>query len=477
MEMLNFDEIDHRHDNIKLHGRTCQWLLQRQEYLDWRDQSKFSEHRGFLWIKGKAGTGKSTMMKYAYAHSRKLLRGEIVVSYFFNARGTELEKSMDGMFRSLLYQIFDRSSDRESLFDILQTHGYKLRTLNLEVLKDIFKLVIENLGQQCLTCFIDALDETNEDDVQDMINFFEDLGQSAAAENGQFHVCFSSRHYPHVTIKHCRNLVLEDRDEHHANIENYIKRELAIGQSKLAEEIRAGIQRRASGIFLWVLLVVEILNKTHRRGHVHLLRDCLSELPDELDDLFRMLILRDTRNTAQLVLTLQWILYAKRPLKREELYFAVRTGNNGRVAIPWNRDETTLDDMERFILDCSKGLVEVTRGAQKTVQLIHESVRRFLLQETGLPALEPRLAGRIAGLSNDDLKRCCQNWLLVPLPPELTAPVIGAMARPIEELRKEMSDMFPFLQYALSGLLHHANLAQSRGVPQRRFVKEFPLLN
>jgi ankyrin repeat protein len=475
MEMLKFDEIDPRHDNIKGHGKSCQWLLQRSEYHDWRDERKFSEHQGFRWIKGKAGTGKSTMMKYACVHSRSELHGEIVISYFFNARGAELEKSMDGMFRSLLYQTLERLPDSDTVFEVLQSHGHKLRTVNLEILKDIFKLVVESLGEQRLTCFIDALDETNDEDVQDMVTFFENLGQSAALANVKFHVCLSSRHYPHISIKRCQNLVLEDRDEHHANIDTYIKRELTIGHSKLAEEIRGEISRRASGIFLWVVLVVEILNKTYRRGRVHLLRDCLSDLPDKLDDLFRTLILRDNRNTDQLVLTLQWILYAKRPLKREELYFAIRGGDDVCRATPWNQDETTLEDMERFILDCSKGLVEVTRGAQKTVQLIHESVRSFLLQETGLPELEPRLAGNIAGLSHDDLKRCCQNCLMVHLPERLAKHLAGVEPQGIEDLRRDVSNSYPFLQYAVSGLLHHANIAQIRGVAQKGFVEELSL--
>jgi hypothetical protein len=417
------------------------------------------------------------MMKYVYGHSRKMLKDDIVISYFFNARGAELERSMEGLFRSLLNQTFERISDSESVFEVLQSCGHKLRTLNLEILKDIFKLVIENLGRQRLTCFIDALDETDDDDIKDMITFFKDLGQSAALADVQLHVCFSSRHYPQISIKPCRELVLEERDEHHANIEKYIKRELAIGQSKREEEIRAEIQRRASGIFLWVLLAVEILNDAYRRGRVHLLRDCLNDLPDKLEGLFRMLILRGTRNTAQLVLTLQWILYAKRPLSREELYFAIRGGDDVRVAIPWNQDEPTLEDMERFILDCSKGLVEVTRAARKTVQLIHESVRSFLLQETGLPALEPRLASNIAGLSHGDLKRCCQNCLQVRLPEQLTGPLAQIEPQQIEELRREMSNIYPFLQYTVSGLLHHANIAQSHGVAQQRFVEELALGN
>ena len=63
MEKLNFDQAESRRATIrKAHLRTCKWLSQQSEYQDWLDQSKIYENHGFLWIKGKPGTGKSTLM-------------------------------------------------------------------------------------------------------------------------------------------------------------------------------------------------------------------------------------------------------------------------------------------------------------------------------------------------------------------------------------------------------------------------------
>lgn len=67
LEALTFDEREDRLATIgKAHEDTCQWLFERDEYKAWRDPDKRSIHHGFFWIKGKPGTGKSTLMKCAY---------------------------------------------------------------------------------------------------------------------------------------------------------------------------------------------------------------------------------------------------------------------------------------------------------------------------------------------------------------------------------------------------------------------------
>jgi polynucleotide 5'-kinase involved in rRNA processing len=38
---------------------TCEWLFKNQKYKEW-----ISQGRGMLYIKGKPGAGKSTLMKY-----------------------------------------------------------------------------------------------------------------------------------------------------------------------------------------------------------------------------------------------------------------------------------------------------------------------------------------------------------------------------------------------------------------------------
>jgi hypothetical protein len=80
------------------HAKTCKWLLKKSEYLDWLDVTKQGEHHSFLWIKGKLATEKSTLMKFAFANARKVMKDRIVISFFFNARGVDLEKSTIRMY-------------------------------------------------------------------------------------------------------------------------------------------------------------------------------------------------------------------------------------------------------------------------------------------------------------------------------------------------------------------------------------------
>jgi hypothetical protein len=185
------------------------------------------------------------------------------------------------------------------------------------------------LGAEHLTCYIDALDEcenSNESDIRGLVEFFEDLGILAVDAAINFRVCFSSRHFPHITVQNCEQLILEGQEGHQQDITDYIQAKLKLGKSGLAKELQATIRERASGIFLWVVLVVGILNKENDRGNVHHLRRRLKDIPDGLSKLFKDILCRGASENSYLVLTLQWILFARRQMRREEVYHALLSG-------------------------------------------------------------------------------------------------------------------------------------------------------
>ncbi|KAL2012474.1 hypothetical protein VTN00DRAFT_5192 [Thermoascus crustaceus] len=478
LDSLKFDQIDARHATIKTaHAKTCRWLLSKGEYQDWLNVNKLPEHYGFLWIKGKPATGKSTIMKFAYAHAKKEVTDAIIISFFFNARGEELEKSTLGMYRSLLFQLLEKLPDLQDVFDFLRPTAAinGVYRWDIETIKSLFEQSIEQLGQRRLICFIDALDECEEDQIREMVSFFEQLGQLAVSSQCRFHVCFSSRHYPHITIGKSIQLILESQEGHQQDIANYLHSQLKAGQSKLVEQIKSEILERASGIFLWVVLVVQMLNKEYDRGRIYALRKRLDEIPNGLDELFQDILTRDGQNVNELILCLQCILYAKRPLKREELYFAIVAGVEPEAVTAWSSDEITKEDMERFILDSSKGLAEMTKSKVQTVQFIHESVRDFLLKGNGLDRLQTGLRSNFPGRSHERLKQCCENYMTIDTSQHLslTAPLPSASSEPAANLRRLASEKFPFLEYAVQNILHHADAADSYGIPQDVFVKNF----
>ncbi|KAI2479940.1 Pfs NB-ARC and Ankyrin domain protein [Pyrenophora tritici-repentis] len=458
LDSLRFEQIDARQMTIKTaHAKTCRWLLKSEQYLNWLDTTKLDKHHSFLWIKGKAGTGKSTLMKFALTNARRTMKDHVLLSFFFNARGEDIEKSTIGTYRSLLLQLLERLPALQSVFDSLSlsTSSFSAdHQWNAESLKTLLEQAVRALGDSSVVCLIDALDECEEEQVRNMIQFFEHVGDLAVLNGIRFQVCFSSRHYPHITIRNGLELVLEGQEGHSQDITNYVETELKIGKSKIAQQIRVELQEKALGIFMWVVLVIGILNKESDRGQAHTLRRKLREIPGDLHELFRDILTRDTHNKDGLVLCIQWILFAKQPLSLEQLYHAILSGVDLEAVTEWDPEEITKDVIKRFILDSSKGLAEATASKEPKAQFIHES-----------------------GQSHERLKQCCLNYISVDVASALKIPddLPKVSSQQAASLRKSATETFPFLEYATRSVLYHADAAEGGGISQASFLHSFPL--
>jgi ankyrin repeat protein len=465
LDSLRFNQLDH-HTNIKdPHPKTCEWLFGKYEYRDW-----LSTDIGVLWIKGRAGAGKSTLMKFALAHARKIMKDSVIASFFFNARGEELEKSTAGMYRSLLTQLLD--SVQEIVFDRLGSMTLNKPVWSVEALEELFNHAIQKLGRRPLTCIIDALDECHEDQVRQVVALFEGHVKRAQSSGCRFRVLFSSRPYPYIGIEKGLCINLESEKGHNQDIAIYLHRELRIGRSKLAEQIRTQLLEKASGIFLWVCLVAHILNTSTERecSQISELQRRIQGIPTDLHELFEDIVMGDSQNK-ELILGIQWVLFAKRPLKPEELYFAILSGLRPEALTPWNHEEITVEYMERRILNSSNGLAELTISTTPTVQFIHTSVRDFLLQENGTVQLCSARDSDFTAQSHELLKQCCFNYIKFAISEHVTS------SASLPTASSPDADKFPFLEYAVRNVLYHSDAAQGRGVQQSTFIQSFPFVD
>jgi hypothetical protein len=211
------------------YAETCNWILDRPEYLKWRDPGQRLSHHGVLWIKGNAGTGKSTLMSCLHDNGCQQDHDEITVSFFFNARSPDkLVKSTEGMYRCLLHQILTQLPQlRESLSHLHVPKEGEAWSINL--LENAFRIVILGLSvNDRTTCFVDALDECKMEDVRRAIERFEDLAESATSGNKPFRICFSSRYYPQITMRRHEELKLDAQPEHMNDISRYIDNKLTV---------------------------------------------------------------------------------------------------------------------------------------------------------------------------------------------------------------------------------------------------------
>lgn len=212
LEKLHFPQLDARLTNLRRAGRrTCEWLLRRKDYQEWMDMDSkdFQAQDGLFWIRGNPGTGKSIAMKFLFQKmQRKLKRShdELVLSFFFNARGSDLEKSTLGLYRSLLFGLLSSDSSLLEALDHCSRSQYlsilsggweqKHEPLLQELCENAVDLLVAR--KKRLYCYVDALDECPESQIRDMVRYFEDLVAEEKSHNTR--ICFSSRHYPRISI-------------------------------------------------------------------------------------------------------------------------------------------------------------------------------------------------------------------------------------------------------------------------------------
>lgn len=150
----------------------------------------------FYWVNGKAGSGKSWLMKYV-SESRKTLdalqiNGEkwIILHYFFDSRaGSGIANSIHGMLRSLLYQMVRRSPDVRKLIQCAYYVDH-FRGDNLHDCVDVLCDVMRYTSYR-ICVFLDGLDEVafqQEDQIVQLIEILYSLENRCGIK-----ICMSSR--------------------------------------------------------------------------------------------------------------------------------------------------------------------------------------------------------------------------------------------------------------------------------------------
>jgi ankyrin repeat protein len=444
-------------------ANTCSWILQTHEFTSWRDCAHRHENHGVLWIKGKAGTGKSTLMRYVYDYARKNFQEDTTISFFFNARSSEsVEKSTEGMYRALLFQLYDHMPSLK-MIAIRSTHVTEQQSWSVEVLEGLLREAVLGLtAHEKVTCYLDALDECETDQVRSAVEFFESLSQSATSAGVRFHLCLSSRHYPHMPMRLHEEIILDILPDHLQDIRTYLTNSLTI-QSPSRADLQAEVEKRCSGVFLWVVLVVRMLKHEYGRGATASeLRRTLNIVPEQLDALFAKM--SESAGYAFHV-AMRWVLFTKRPLQPEELYFVIKTSMAELSSAYWNREEVDIATIHMSILHVSRGLIECTTGRLAQVQFIHESVRQFLSSghRRELDFIQQR--DHMAVIHTTMAKEC-RAYL------DLYFGASHVSANPKYDL--ELIRCHPFLEHAITHLLDYTDVACINGAIGLVSLLNFP---
>lgn len=175
--------MNEREDGIDLaYQNTFSWIFNAKHETTSTDRqldahvrllSWLKHNDQLFWISGRAGSGKSTLMKFLYHHeeTKRALShwagGQklILAAYFFFERGSSLQKSREGMLRSILHQLLTVRRDLLSVTfpglvgvptEEIQFH---MDPLAWPELSKHLTRAIKALGESKLCLFIDGLDE------------------------------------------------------------------------------------------------------------------------------------------------------------------------------------------------------------------------------------------------------------------------------------------------------------------------------
>ena len=471
---------------------TCMWLLDHKEYTTW-----LARPHTLLWIAGKPGAGKSTLIRYAL--QKVSCSEDAVASFFFYGGGSDLQKSSYGLFRSLLHQLLDQIPEMMSDFILLykkkrdtkQKSGLDCEWYERELQEFLENWILSTSRERPIQVYVDALDEGGEDVAVKLVQYFEELIGRLSSTSAGFKVCFSCRHYPVLAPENVLKVYVED--ENNQDIAIYVRQSLMkhhFSDPVETQKLEQDIVRRASGVFQWVVLIIPIVAKSKKEGaSSKKISQEIEKTPGGLNDLYEQILRRieDQRRGAQLM---QWICFALRPLSLEELRYA--------MVVDITNDFASLEDcqgsvdfaendeqMEKIVNSLSGGLAEtVNSESQRTVRFIHQSVKDYLtggglqklgtsffhdvnhyLSQSHLPTLDTSLAGNLVGLAHFRISRSCVKYLTLE-------EVVGEMKRitcyPRESRsidREGTINRFPFLDYTVKWA-SHAEIVEELQIPQ-----------
>ncbi|CAI7647155.1 unnamed protein product [Penicillium bialowiezense] len=476
---LAFPRMLDRRDNVEpYHTNTCQWILELEKFQSWR-----SEPRGLLWIKGKPGAGKSTLMLFLHKKlgiSQKDNQG-IQLDFFFTARGTEMQRTPLGMLRSLLNQIFDRDATVRP--QVRETYEKRCRQFGSGegrwewtqgVLEELLPgVILASASRQQVTVFVDALDETGAESARQLAAYFHRLIDRAAHENAAVRVCISCRHYPIIGSAHTMEIHVEQHNR--KDIATYIQDILAETEVEdiFSEDTRQILMeqliQQANGVFQWARLVMPLARQRIDEGEsFDDICSWLHEVPAGLEDVY-MYILNDVieaRNLEQSFLLFQWVCLAERPLTVIEMRYAL-VGTKAQITSAsktWEKIYGFVESderMKRRIKALSGGLAEVVSSgaSDHTVQVVHQSVNDFLRAQ-GLAALSDIIgaSSRVSQRENiifecqANLYRSCLVYLAL-------LRVSGDISNGSQAVAEHLIRNHPLVAYATINLFIHAEKA------------------
>lgn len=430
VESLFFENLGYRKEAIAAaHVKTFEWIFQEPQ-LDAQGLPAWSNFPRWLeddtseiyWITGKPGAGKSTLVKFILGHpstlgclSRWASRPPLLILgyYFWNA-GSELQKSHEGLLRTMLFQALDHQPDlvprvlfpRWAMMKLFGDNFTPPRWDVEELMTAFQQLISEVTKKGKILLVIDGLDEFQGSHHR-LVDLIRDI-----STRRHLKICVSSRPWnvfrdafvrsPSLAVE---NLTRDDIDlyvrDHFGGSEGF--RELRAMQTTAADALIRDVVDKAQGVFLWIKVVVAALLEGLSEGdRLAELQRTLDDLPEDLSQLFQAIWDRiDSRyhdEASQLFQIMEEAAGLPWGLSALTLWLSDKDHdiNMTKADVDDINQEAVVLALKRRLSSRTKGLLEI--HPDNRVNYMHRSVFDWIAEHSGAlrfassPEFDPHLA-------------------------------------------------------------------------------------
>ncbi|UKZ91840.1 uncharacterized protein TrAFT101_006810 [Trichoderma asperellum] len=327
-----------RHKHI---DGTSEWLINRRKIF--KEWEKSIALKSFLWLHGKAGSGKSILSSSVIKHlqDQHKRNAASVLAYFYFSFSDSQKQKVDGMLSSLIKQI---SARRPHIPQAIQSLGeYKHGGGRPDTETLIEALIASMQGFSAVYIIIDALDECPmiNDERKKLLNSLHHILKAAPDSLHMF--CTSRKEVdidkairPFLSMPWAEEIDLSYQiGVLNNDIAQYIDSILADADydtwpKSIKEETKSVLMEKADGMFQYIRCQFENLQKLSSADAV---RKALQDLPSGLDLTYnRMLQNIDEAFKPPVIASLKWLACSIEPLKiglLAEIFVLPSTPNDG----------------------------------------------------------------------------------------------------------------------------------------------------
>jgi ankyrin repeat protein len=428
---------------------TCEWVLCHRNLREWADIGRSA----LLWLSGNPGCGKTVISSFLIESFRK--SNDTVVYFICDNKHADF-RTKESILGSLLHQLIVSNP-------ILVRHAtahykYKKESIasSAATLWAIFEDILRGEDIATVYCILDALDECEDETRKWILRklsrlFSVRLDGRAHGSKGTGHLkmVITSRPWEDVELGLAGASKIRLRTEDEANINHDIRLFVKKQVKPLAERrgytthqretVIKTLVEKANGMFLWVSLIIDDLERTP----ICNIERRLQELPNTLHRLYEKILARvDLGAVERVKHILTWVVTAFRPLTVQELAIACELQQLHGLG------HINIEDLVNYIkgdIGLCGPLLTIRTGY---VNLVHQSAKDFLLQAQYRPGLYSSLSNYHINPahSHAQLALLCIRYLSFDEFEISLLPINGLYKD--YDLFEAHLDAFPFLKYA-----------------------------